>query len=33
MAAFRIAWEQFYDGLTPECIRRWHYDEDAAKRE
>jgi len=33
MAAFRIAWETFYDGLSPEQIRKWHHTQEAAKRE
>ena len=32
MAAFRIAWEEFYGRLTPEAIKHWHETEDAAKR-
>jgi hypothetical protein len=29
--AFRSAWEQFYDGLTPEQIARWHHTQDARR--
>ncbi|MFK4647243.1 hypothetical protein ABIF96_005817 [Bradyrhizobium ottawaense] len=29
--AFRAAWEQFYDSLSPEQIARWHHTQDARK--